>query len=122
MEVASMLQITVDMFSGRPNPTWLIEGDEARNLLQEIAQNQAAIAAVHEGYQGLGYRGLVIETLIDNIATKYDLPAMFRIAHSGQAKGLEIADRIFSSMLKGRVLDEGLHTLVIQELQRLGSH
>jgi hypothetical protein len=116
-----MLQITVDMFSGRPNPSLVVEADEARNLLQEIARNQSAITAVEKGYQGLGYRGLIVETLIDNIASNYDLPPNFRIAHSGHAIGLEIADRVFNLMRRAQVLDEGLHALVMQELQRLGS-
>jgi hypothetical protein len=114
-----MLQITADMFSGRPNPTRVVESDEARELLREIAQNQSAIADVHEGYQGLGYRGLVVEALSDNITSKYDLPATFRIPPNGQAKGLEIGERVLASMRKVDVLDEGLHALLIQELQRL---
>lgn len=116
-----MLQITADMFSGRSNPTRVAESDEARELLRDVAQNRSAITAVHEGYQGLGYRGLIVEALSDNVTDKYDLPSAFRIGHNGQAKGLEIAERILNSMRKADVLDEELRTLVIQELQRLGS-
>jgi hypothetical protein len=116
-----MLQITADLFSGRSNPAWVTETDEARDLLQQISQNRSAIAAIHEGYQGLGYRGLIVESLADNIAEKYDLPHVFRIAHNGDAKGLEIAERIFSSMRKRELLDGDLHALVVRELQRLGS-
>jgi hypothetical protein len=116
-----MLQITVDIFSGRPNPTWVVEADEATKLLQEISRNQSAIAAVHEGYQGLGYRGLVVETLSDNIGSKYDLPAIFRIGHNSHEKGLEIAERVLNSMLGTRLLDEHLHGLIIEELKRLRS-
>ncbi len=116
-----MLQITVDMFSGRENPTLVVEADEANNLLQEIARNQSAIAAVDDGYQGLGYRGLIVETLIDNIASNYDLPPSFRIAHTAHAVGMEIADKIFNSMRRAHVLDEALHALVLQQLQHLRS-
>ena len=116
-----MLQITADIFSGRPNPAWVVEADEAMKLLHEISQNQSAIAAVHEGYQGLGYRGLVVETLGDNIASKYELPATFRIGHNSHEKGLEIAERVVSSMLTTRLLDERVHGLIIEELKRLRS-
>jgi hypothetical protein len=116
-----MLQITADMFSGRPNPTWVPEAGEARNLLQEISQNQSAIVAVHEGFQGLGFRGLVVETLADNIAEKYGLPSTFCIGGSAHPKGLEIAERLLNSMLRVQLLDEGVHGLVIQELRRLES-
>src|SRR4029077_14154694 len=116
-----MLQITADIFSGRPNPTLEVEANEAMKMLEEIAQNRSAIAAIDEGYQGLGYRGLVVETLADNIASKYDLPATFRIAHNSNEKGLEIAERVLSSMLGTRLLDEAVHRGIIEELQRLRS-
>lgn len=116
-----MLQITADMFSGRPNPTWIVEANEAGNLLKEISQNRSAIGTVDEGHQGLGYRGLVVETLIDNVAGKYDLPHTFRIAHNDHPKGLELGERVFTSMVQAQLLEEGLRSAVIQELQRMGS-
>jgi len=42
-----MLQITLDVFSGRPNPTWFVEEAEARELLQDMAKERSAILAVH---------------------------------------------------------------------------
>jgi hypothetical protein len=116
-----MLQITVDMFSGLPNPTWVAGPEEAQNLLQEMAKHRSAISAVHEGYQGLGYRGLIVESLTDSFTSKYDLPASFRIGNTGHPEGLEIAERILNSMRTAQALDGGLHGLVIQELQRLES-
>ena len=63
-----MLRITADLFSGRPNPTWTAEADEARELFREISQNPSATGGLDEGFQGLGYRGLIVEVLSDNIA------------------------------------------------------
>ena len=116
-----MLQITVDLFSGLPNPTLVVDPEEARDLLQQISRNQPPIAALDEGFQGLGYRGLIVESLTDNIVANYDLPSRFRIAHSAHPAGLEIADRVFSLMRRAQVLDEPLHTFASQELARLGS-
>lgn len=116
-----MLRITADIFSGRPNPEWMVEIHEAMELLQEVATDRSAIGAMDQGFQGLGHRGLIIETLSDNLASKYDLPVTFRIAHDGHAKGIAIADRVFASMRRVQVVDEQLHTLMTQELQRLGS-
>ena len=116
-----MFQITADMFSGRPNPTWTVEAEEAKTLMQEIAQNRSAVGAVDQGYQGLGYRGLIVDALSDNVADKYDLPSSFRIGHSGNAKGLEIAEKIVRSMQQARVLDSDLHSLLLRELQQVGS-
>src|SRR6266852_1869713 len=120
----AMLRITVDMFSGLPNPMQVVEGNGAKELLQEIARNQPAIAAMDaagEEKLGLGYRGLIVEALSDELATKYDLPSSFRIAHTANPKGLEIAERIVSSMRQAQALDAGVHAMVIPELQRLGS-
>jgi hypothetical protein len=116
-----MLQITADMFSGRPNPTWLVEADEATSLLKELSQNRSTIATLDSDYQGLGYRGLVVELLGDNIASKYDLPYTFRMAHNADSKGLEIAERVLNSMQRRRLLDDGSLSFALQELQRLGS-
>jgi hypothetical protein len=58
-----MIRITADMFSGRENPVWEVEGDEAKTLLQEIGRNPESVAALDEGPQGLGYRGLIVESL-----------------------------------------------------------
>jgi hypothetical protein len=116
-----MIQIAADIFSGRPNPTWVVELDEAKDLLQEISQNQSVITPVDQGYQGLGYRGLIVEALTDNFASKFDVPENFRLGHSGHPKGLEIADRVLTSMQRAQVLDTELHALLVPELQRLAS-
>lgn len=116
-----MIRITADIFSGRENPVWEVAGDEAQSLLQEISRNQDAVGALDEGYQGLGYRGLIVEGMADNVTTKYGVPSTFRLAHGSNAKGLEIGDRIASSMLKAGVVDEGLHKLLVEQLQALGA-
>jgi hypothetical protein len=116
-----MLKITADMFSGRENPTWLAGAEEATKLLQQIGQNRSAIGELSAGFQGLGYRGLIVEALSDNVADKYDLPPVFRLAHTAHSTGLEIADQVFSSMLRAQTLDKDAHGLVTRELQRLGS-
>ena len=116
-----MIQITADMFSGLPNPTWMVDGDEFKALMQEMAQNQSAITAVDEGFQGLGYRGLVVDALSDNVSDKYDLPSTFRIGNSAHSKGLEIAEKVLRSMRQATVLDDGLHAIVLRQIQQLGS-
>ena len=43
-----MLKVTLDMFSGRENPTMVAEGQEAQRLLDEIASDRtiAAFSAI----------------------------------------------------------------------------
>jgi len=45
-----VLKVTLDMFSGRENPTMVAEGREAQRLLDEIASDQtiAAFSAEEE--------------------------------------------------------------------------
>jgi hypothetical protein len=116
-----MLQITADMFSGLNNPTWMVGDDEFKTLMQEIAQNNSAITGVDEGFQGLGYRGLIVDALSDNISDKYDLPSTFRIGNSSHSKGLEIAEKILQSMRQATVIDDGLHSIVLQQMQQMKS-
>ncbi|MDP8982793.1 MAG: hypothetical protein M3O35_19630 [Acidobacteriota bacterium] len=116
-----MVRITTDIFSGRPNPTYLAEADEATELLTQISQNKSAISGLHEGFQDLGYRGLIVEVLSDTAAVKLDLPSAFRIAGVAHPKGQEIAERIFSSMKKTQVLDDKLHTMLTEQLRQLSA-
>lgn len=61
-------RITIDMFSGRPNPSFVVEGDEERELLGRLAPGRATTArAVRSGSSApadiLGYRGVQVEQL-----------------------------------------------------------
>jgi hypothetical protein len=98
-----MIEVTVDVFSGRPNPSWIIDNEtEAREILKELALNRAVVADIHTGFQGLGFRGVVIEMLADDITARYDLPSFFRIAGGAtghEAKAAEIAERLINGMV-----------------------
>lgn len=105
-----MLKVTADVFSGRENPQWLLEGNDAQAVLKELALNRGAVAELDSGFQGLGLRGLVIETLSDDASPEYALPAAFRIANGAslyESKGLEIAARLIQGMLKATALALG---------------
>lgn len=98
-----MLKVTADIFSGRENPQWVVEGKEAQAVLKDLAQARSAVADVGSGFQGLGYRGLIVEPLSDNVESEYGLPSTFRIAGGGtggDAKGHEVAERLVKGMLK----------------------
>ena len=55
-----MFSVTVDAFSGRPNPTYVIGDDESREFLRDLPQ--AAISDTATRFDGLGFRGVVVET------------------------------------------------------------
>lgn len=102
-----MLKVTADVFSGRENPQWVVEGKEAQTVLKDLATARDAVADVNSGTEELGYRGLVVEPLSDNVTAEFGLPAAFRIAggaSSFDSKGMEIAERLIKGMIKATPL------------------
>lgn len=96
-----MLKVTLDVFSGRPNPSWILAETEAQEILKEINNNRAMVAEVNSGYQGLGYRGITLEILSDDATETANLPNLFQIANGAslyESKGLELAERLISGM------------------------
>jgi len=98
-----MLKITADIFSGIPNPEWIVDGDDAEAVLRDLAQHRSAVASLDSGFQGLGMRGLVVEALSEHVTEEHGLPAIFRLANGGtqmESKGIEVAVHLISAMLK----------------------
>lgn len=88
-----MLQVTIDMFSGRRNPTWTLSHDESQDLLKKIS-GQRGVVSTKQGHQGLGYRGIRIEALSEESMKGFDLPSTFYIANGSsedEEAGIEIA-------------------------------
>ena len=85
------LKITIDVFSGRPNPVIELGGSEARKALERLRPRRR----LKKGERGLppeptlGYRGLVIEQMGKPVR---GLPRVFRLAH-GDLFGPRIAHR-----------------------------
>lgn len=63
IEVCMSVQVTFDVFSGRPNPQVTLSSDEAAALLQKLKPMTmlAGADAVPFSGQPLGYRGMLIE-------------------------------------------------------------
>jgi hypothetical protein len=62
------LRLTLDVFSGRPNPTVVIAGAEERELLDRIRSSPAARRAARAPavpLSLLGYRGVIIQRLLE---------------------------------------------------------
>jgi hypothetical protein len=98
-----MFQITLDVFSGRPNPSAFIDGQEARDLAAELSRNRSSWTEVGAGYQGLGFRGVIVEPTNDTVAHSYDLPPRFKVAGGSSAnetKAQELAERLVRSVTK----------------------
>lgn len=114
-----MLRITIDMFSGRPNPRWEVAGSQAVECLQRISRNPEVAVSLRSGFAGLGMRGLIIEIPDENVAAQYHLPAVFRLANGtsqDEVKALEIAGIILETNPE---FDEAFKQKVLTEIELL---
>ena len=55
--------VTADVFSGRPNPRWTLNDSQIAELAEKLRRALAAAPLARQDLpDGLGYRGLVIES------------------------------------------------------------
>jgi hypothetical protein len=57
-----VLEIELDIFSGIPNPTWMITGSQEKTLMQLLRADPLQATSMTAGTKdlGLGYRGLIV--------------------------------------------------------------
>src|SRR5712692_8450757 len=92
------LKVTVDVFSGRPNPVLVLEGREEREVLARLrpGRGQAAVPAPLQSF--LGYRGLHFELT----GGRRRLPQTFRLWHGillGEGLGVSASDPGFEAWM-----------------------
>lgn len=127
-----MLMITADMFSGRPNPSWILTDDsEICALLKEVSQNREIASDAAPAEAGLGLRGFMIEPLTDEAISDFDLAAGTYVAAGPYAvspRANEIAERLIALMPKAEAgleisdaeqpaLDESFQSFVRQQIE-----
>lgn len=96
-------RVTVDVFSGRTNPSWELTPEQTRELLAFAALNPDAIDSSPsgtEGFQGLGFRGLQVDFISDADTNTTGLPSSMRIATGHDLKSLADATDFVSSLVK----------------------
>jgi hypothetical protein len=100
-----MARITLDLFSGRPNPTWVLDDAKARDVLRRV-RSRPELAAPVDAYPAiLGYRGVVVELEHDGAEAPREfasaVPAAFRLG-SGKARdnggSFELAEQLVDQM------------------------
>jgi hypothetical protein len=97
-----MLKITVDVFSGRPNPTWIMDDKRGDDLLKKISRKKQIISRSGKGYNGLGFRGIKLELLGDEPSSN-KLPSTFKIADGlakDQKASIDLAREIVDQMTR----------------------
>jgi hypothetical protein len=62
--------VTLDMYSGLPNPSWEITDDEANKLNEILTKKRTQSTVTPPSITGrLGYRGLIISSSTDNVVS-----------------------------------------------------
>jgi hypothetical protein len=106
-----MLRITVDVFSGIPNPSWTLDEQQSKAVLEEISGNRAVVVEDASALGRLGYRGIMIEAESDETMKEYNLKDNFMIATGTSADeraGTDLARQLIKDMPIGKVaLAEG---------------
>jgi len=104
------LKVTVDLYSGRPNPWWTLTKPQAAEIETELSGIPEPETAEPPR---LGFRGLVLETGEDPLARR-------RIVSPGrppQAAELRLARRLLE--MAGDRLPDGVRRRVLRELEAM---
>jgi len=103
------IKLTVDIFSGRPNPTITLEGAQAKKIMADLKPTEKfqvnSDATTPEPNQ-LGYRGVVIEQL-DEVAT--DMPSIIRVT----------PDRLYGADSSAATKDDSFEKHIFDQLSKM---
>lgn len=91
-----MVRVTIDIFSGRPNPSFLLDEAEARDILRQLSSTPEAVTPEEVSTGILGFRGMILE-LEEEPAGKLALPRRLRVGggvSGDEGRGLELAQRL----------------------------
>lgn len=102
-----MLQITADIYSGRPNPSWIIEdSQEVAGVLREMGKSRDAIAAAPAQAGGLGeLRGFLVDVQNDELAQDHGFASSQYVSlDAASANGTlhQLADRLVALAKPGQ--------------------
>jgi hypothetical protein len=96
-----MLEVELDIFSGMPNPRWVLSEKEEKELFDRITSEPTQISPVHtlEEQFSLGYRGLIVREIKEDdgiwsknqLALESPFPKEFRVG-SKRAEQAPISD------------------------------
>jgi hypothetical protein len=69
-----MLKLTLDTFSGRANPSWVMPAAPALRLLHSLANDLGFVVSPDEVPALLGYRGVNLQILSPDLRLRFNLP------------------------------------------------
>jgi hypothetical protein len=97
-----MLVITLDAYSGRDNPSRILDGADATQLIRELARNRCAFGTYDPTFSRLGFRGVTIGFPGDGVTRRHNLPHTIHLATSNsqqEGKAQEIAEKLIRGMV-----------------------
>lgn len=114
-----MLRIEIDIFSGRPNPVWMItDADATEQFLGAVASAAGVTARPGAGFTGLGYREVRVEVLADDESARRGVPKQFALA-STATKDLEASGTLARNLIRSMPVGVGGVTLLEHALTPL---
>jgi hypothetical protein len=91
-----MLEVELDIFSGMPNPTWVLSKRQETTLYERLNADPNQLSALNTRGErfGLGYRGLIVRRIKSDegawdkamAARRVPFPDEFRIGHKPAKK------------------------------------
>lgn len=72
-----MLQVELDIFSGRPNPKWILSPKEEKEFVERVIADPQVMLPTAATNGRLGHRGYVVSAVSEDVNKK--LPSRFRI-------------------------------------------
>ncbi len=73
------ITVELDIYSGRPNPSWEMDAKQTAHLLKQLAKLSTLPKAVLDMQDGLGYRGFNIKIVDENV--KDEAPIIVKVFH-----------------------------------------
>ena len=91
-----MIEVELDIYSGRPNPRWALSKRDASSFLDRATAKDAPLRSVTEGAGRLGYAGFLIRAsgVEAAILRAHGIPSVFRVSEAlggGYGSDTEIA-------------------------------
>ena len=123
MMIASVLvQVELDIFSGRPNPSWSLSAEETQEFWKLFRTLNVSSQAASTR-EGLGYRGLIVREVEESNEKPHEILICDELVvarHVGKTRALVDKGRALERWLlktaKGQI-DETLYKEVMSELE-----